>query len=717
MGIGRNDPCPCGSGKKYKNCCDASSGINPATSEFRQLAFLYNNGHFSEAEQFSRKLLVRHPSAGELWKVFGYSLVKQGKDAVGALRKAASLLPADADVLAELGGALSASGQYSQALKCYQFALNMMPGNAQTHNNLATVLQELGRTEEAISHYRTALSIRPDYVDAHYNLGIALRKLGKLVEAVESYRAALRFDWGDADAHYNLGVALQSMGQYRLASDSFRQTLRLEPEHIDAKYNLGLTLQKLGQLDEAIACYRQVIEDKPGHFEAICNLGVSVLGTGQLKEANAYFERALKINPKSPEVNRAYLSSCFYNPDFALERMFDTLTGFAAQMSAGLHKVDLLPHPANFDQNKKLRIGYVSSDFYNHPVGRNILPLIERHDHSKFEVYLYGNMVCHDDMTERFKNVASVWRSILGLTDQEVAEMIRKDRIDILVMLAGRFDNNRPLIAVCRPAPVQVSFHDPATSGLDEMDYLLTDHGLSPCNIKEKFTERLFHLPTFYLHPPMDSAPDVETLPAQERGYVTFCSFNNPAKINERVIRVWANVLHEVEGSHLMLKYKNIFSNISVQRRFTELFQLHGIAPSRLQFIDSDGEDKKHLARYAEVDVALDTFPFTGSTTTFEALWMGVPVVTLLGDHMVARWSGAMLKKLDLHDLIANDESEFVSIARRVAENIDQLAVMRGGLRARVLQSPLCDESGRVRQIERAYRWMWSKYCVESDRH
>ena len=341
------------------------------------------------------------------------------------------------------------------------------------------------------------------------------------------------------------------------------------------------------------------------------------------------------------------------------------------------------------------------------------MPLIGCHDRSKFEIYLYGNVLKPDSVTEWFKSTVTAWRSIVGVSDQDTAEMIRRDEIDILVLLAGRFDDNRPLIAACRAAPVQVSFHDPVTSGLKAMDYLITDPVLSPRETKERFTERLFHLPTFYVHSPLINMPCVGLLPAREKGYVTFGSFNNPSKVNEKVVSLWSRVLHAVPGSRLTIKYQNIFENESIRQRIVGIFLAYGVEAQRLDLVSASDSSEQHLARYDAIDIALDTFPFTGSTTTFEALWMGVPVITLLGDHMVARWSGSMLKKLKLNELVAHDEEEYVNIARGLAQNLAYLDSLRVGLRERVAKSPLCDEQGRTRQIERAYRWMWAKWCAE----
>jgi len=284
---------------------------------------------------------------------------------------------------------------------------------------------------------------------------------------------------------------------------------------------------------------------------------------------------------------------------------------------------------------------------------------------------------------------------------------MRQDGLDILVVLAGRFDDNRPLLALHHAAPVQVSMHDPATSGLAEMDYLIADRNLVPRGAAEKFTERVVCLPTFFLHPSLADADPPGEPPCVRGGQITFGSFNNPAKINLEVVALWVRVLREVPESRLILKYMGAFAAAGLRARYLELFRRHGITEERV-IISRDGPEGRlsHLARYAQVDIALDTHPFSGSTTTFEALWMGVPVVTLEGDRMVSRWSAAMLRKVGLSHLVADNESGYVAIARGLAADPAGLARLRAELRDRVARSPLCDERARVRQLERVYRFL-----------
>ncbi|MDP1683385.1 MAG: tetratricopeptide repeat protein [Burkholderiales bacterium] len=616
----------------------------PSSIELDRLVALFHAGRYAELEVQASLLLGKFPKSGISWKLLCASLQMQGKDALCALKKAAELLPDDAEA----------------------------------QNNLGLVLQDLKQFDSAVASYRRALKIDPD----------------------------------NAEVWNSLGTALQDIGQLDAAVDSYHRALKIKPDYVEGYNNLGIAFQELRRQDDAVACYHRALKIKSDYEEAHRNLGVALASLGQLDEAVASYRRALEIKPDSLDTNRDYLAVWLYHPETTPEVLYEKLNSFAVRMSAGLHEIDRY-FPNTRDPRRKLRIGYVSSDFRYHPVGRNILPLIGCHDRSKFEIYLYGNVLRPDSVTEWFKSTVTAWRSIVGVSDQDAAEMIRRDEIDILVLLAGRFDDNRPLIAACRAAPVQVSFHDPVTSGLKAMDYLITDHGLSPRETKEPFTERLFHLPTFYVHPPSINMPGVGLPPAREKGYITFGSFNNPSKVNEKVMALWSRVLHAVPDSRLTIKYQNIFGNESLRRRFLDLFLTHGIEAQRLDLVSASDSGEQHLARYAGIDIALDTFPFTGSTTTFESLWMGVPVVTLLGDHMVARWSGSMLKKLKLNELVAHDEEEYVTIAQGLAQNLDHLESLRAGLRERVANSPLCDEKGRTRQIERAYRWMWAKWCAE----
>jgi hypothetical protein len=316
-----------------------------------------------------------------------------------------------------------------------------------------------------------------------------------------------------------------------------------------------------------------------------------------------------------------------------------------------------------------------------------------------------------DDETDWFRAQAAGWRSITGLADDVVATMIRDDRVDIMIYLAGRFDHNRPQVAAWRPAPVQVSLFDVATSGMAEMDYLVVDSFMAPARRSEKFVEHLLRLPSVYLHEPIGFAPPVTPPPVLNNGRVIFGSFNNPAKVNDEVLRLWAEVLRAVPGSRLKLKYRGYYRQPGLQRRVREVFEAAGIDSGRVEMGGTYENPGDHIALYRDVDIALDTHPFTGSTTTFETLWMGVPVVTLAGDSFVARWSASMISKVGLPDLVASSPKDYVDIAARLAADPERLRNLRQTLRSQVSTSPLCDGRRTTRHLERGLRAAWRRWC------
>ena len=363
--------------------------------------------------------------------------------------------------------------------------------------------------------------------------------------------------------------------------------------------------------------------------------------------------------------------------------------------------------------NRPLRIGYLSSDFRDHPVGRNVLPLLTSHDREQFEIYCYADVRHPDTITDKFRSSVDHWYSITGKSDAEVAAMVRADKIDVLVCLAGRFDHNRPLVCAHRAAPVQVSFHDAATSGLEEMDYWLTDAFLNPPDTKEKFTEDLYRLPVFYQYTQIEDAPPVVAPPSEQAGFITFGSFNNPAKVNTEVIELWSKVLKAVPNSRLLLKYKNWYEQELLRENMLSGFSAYGVERDRIKFADQNDTMFEYLGGYKEVDIALDPFPFNGATTTFQALWMGVPVITLAGGSFNSRTAGSILYHSGLDDLIVDTPEDYIACARALAADGARLGKLRSSLREQIIRSPLCDAPAYALTVESAYREMWQTWCAK----
>jgi protein O-GlcNAc transferase len=664
-------------------------------------------------------------------------------DALACYRAALRIDPRHARAYNNAGAILE-QDKPEKALEYYHRALEADAGLLAARSNLAVLLHRLGRYAEAAAAYQPLLKAQPDSPGDWCNLGNAYQGMGRYEDAVRCYERALALDPASAEPHLRSGIALLSLEKYTEAEAAARRAAHVAPTAPQSWVSLGNALEAQKRLDDALGAYRRGLELDPNLPELLNNIGAAYRQKGDLRSAWRYFERAveaapglasarinlanaryslgyvdealerhraiLEDDPDSVSAARQILMILMYQPGLSSEALFEEHRAFARKFPP--RSPVALPSAGTARSGGKLRIGYVSSDFRRHPVGYNMMPVVEHHDRGAFEIYLYSAGKSHDEVTQHFRRHADAWRPIAHLPDEDAARMMREDRLDLLVLLAGRFDENRPLLASYRAAPVQVSMHDTATSGLEEVDYLIADRNLSPSDTPERYTERVACLPTFYLHAPLELPPPSPP-PVARSGSVTFGSFNNPAKINAGVVSLWARVLHGVPGSRLLLKFMDVFGIDEVRARYLSLFEGHGISAERLVLPAEGVQDRhQHLARYGQIDIALDTFPFSGSTTTFEALSMGVPVVTLVGDRMVARWSAAMLRKVGLSRLVAKTEAEYVELAAKLAANPEELARLRAELRERVPRSPLCAVRPRVRQLERLYRAMWARHAA-----
>ena len=634
-------------------------------------------GRLDEAECLYEQVLRAAPNTADAWQFLGLIALSRGNAAaaVERIRRAIALSPNAGVYHFNLGLALRQQGDAPAAIASYRQAVNLSPGLAEAHNNLGSCLRESGDLDGAIAAFGRAIALRPTYAEAQLNLGVALQDAGRIDEAVAAYRQARTINADFADAHYSLGVALFQQGKLDEALPELRRAVALRPNYVDAWNNFGVVLQACGQFDAAVAAYRKALEADPvGSVTAYRNL----------------------------------MASALHMPSLNADARWDMAHGFEAVYAAPIYARPVAAYVNRREAEKRLKIGYVSSDLYEHPVGRNLEPVLAHRDRRRFEVVCYAEVARPDALTARFQGLADQWRWTTGQTDEQVAAQVRADEVDVLVVLAGRFDRNRPLVAAYRPAPVRVSFHDPGTSGLSAMEYLIADRVLVPRGTAERFSERVVALPSFYIHGPL-GGPEVGPLPASGRGHVTFGSFNNPAKVNDEVLGVWGEVLRAVPGARLKLKFKNWFGNQGLRERVLRGLGSEG---SRVEFVAAEAARGEHLALYHDVDVALDPFPFTGSTTTFEALWMGVPVVTLAGPAMAGRWSASILRALKLEELVAGSREEYVRIAAGLAGDLPRLAGLRAALRGRVAGSPLCDGKARARQVERIYRALWRRWCT-----
>jgi protein O-GlcNAc transferase len=621
-------------------------------------------------------------------------------DALRIYRTLALDAPAGAVVLHLLGVALHQLGRSVHALPWLDRAATLIPTDPGVWHNRGEALRALGRLHEAAAAYRAALRRFPGMVESHNALALTLHDVAAPDEALTSVRRALVLDPGHARSHNTAGLV-------RSAPLAFRRALAIDPFYSDVWGNFGGFALGAGAVASARTATSRALALDPKIAECWSNLAGCFLPVAMPQDAVRYYRRALSIRPL-PVIHSNLIFALLYDPHVgASELHVETRRWESWHVPPSLFPGRHYPNAP--DPDRRLRVGYLSKDLRDHPVARNVEGLLAHHDPHVVEAYGYAEVAAPDDTTRRLMNVMPHWRTVVGLSHDRVADLIRADGIDILVVLAGHAGGNR--LAVCgrRPAPIQVSFHDVVSSGVAAVDYWLTDSVLHPPDSTEMFVERLVPLPVFYLCQ-LPIVPPAPT-PRKIGDGVLFGSFNNPAKVGPDVVQAWARILASTPGSRLLLGYHAVLADPAVAGHFRGAFRRHGIDDGRVTFAGSSASLGTHLARVSCVDVALDPFPFNGSTTTFEALCMGVPVVTLAGSRFVGRVGASLLHGVGLPELVATTPEEYVDLATSLARDVARRASLSRELPHRVITSPLCDAPAHARSVEAAYRWMWRSWC------
>ncbi len=506
---------------------------------------------------------------------------------------------------------------------------------------------------------------------------------------------------------------LRDQNQLDEAVARCRQALELNPNFAEARGNLGAILARQERFDEAVVQYRTALRLKPDFAEARNNLGMALLRQGQSDAAWACFRQAVETQSSYAVAHSNALLAMQYLPGVTPTELAAAHREFDARHAAPLRSA-WRSHANVRDPGRRLRLGFVSADFAIHPVGSFLIRVLENLDKDQSEIYCYSDRRNADSMTDRLRTATAKWRDVRALSDCQLADQIRADRIDILFDLSGHTANNRLLMFARKPAPVAITWIGyVATTGLASIDYLLADRYEVPTAVEPYIVERVLRMPDGYVcfDPPGD-APLVSALPSVRRGYVSFGCFNNPAKISPPVVDLWAKLLRRVSAARLVLKYRGL-DDASVTRRFIEMFSERGIDSGRIDVRGCEGHADL-LRDYEDVDIALDPFPYSGGVTTCEALWMGVPVVTCPGETFASRHSLSHLSNVGLTETIATDLAEYVELAAGLAADLPRLAKIRASLRPRMAASPLCDGPQFSRNLMKVLRQVWRDWCVSS---
>lgn len=635
--------------------------------------------------------------------------------------------PNNSSALHLLGVIAAQTEDYATAITLIQRAIAIDSHVPVFYSNLASAFIAHGQFAQAVYQCRQALALEPTHAEALNNLGLALFNLGQLADAITYYRQALMQNPTYIEAQHNLGIAFHQYGAIDDAIACYQQTVKLNPNYYKAYNNLGIAYRDSGKLSESWACYQKALAIHPHYPEAYVGLGNLYKDQARLPEALQCYRQALAIKPTSVMAHDNLLLALHYTDEVTAAAIFAEHQHFgqhqvSAQLAGGKTGTStpaVFPFLKAFVNDRHpqrcLKIGYVSADFYKHSVAYFIEPLLSQHDHSQFEVYCYYNDAKSDDITARLQQYADHWLNCVGMPDAALAEMIRQAQLDILVDLGGHTNKNRLLTFARKPAPIQVTYLGyPDTTGLTTVDYRLTDHYADPEGVSDQLsTETLVRLPSSYFcYQPYTRSPTVTELPSLKNGVITFGSFNNSAKWSPTALALWAQVLHAVPHSQLLLKANSyLFNDESMRASFIDRFAQLGIPATRLILRDRLTDTVEHLATYQQVDIGVDSYPYNGATTTCEALWMGVPVVTLVGTTHAARTGLSILTAAGLSELVAWTPAEYVAICVKLAADPEYLQALRRDLRSRLQASPLLDAVTLTREVEAQYRQMWVKWC------
>ncbi len=634
-------------------------------------------GMFADAEAGYRKLLALDADHLDATQLLGALSLQQGKlaDASDLIGKAIARAPEVAAYHSNLGTVLKQLGQYEEAGTAYRRALSIAPSDAEGLSNLGHLLRITGAPQLAMLACRRAVSMRPGFVQALINLGNACWALGDPAGALSQYEAALHRDPAHADALLNMGSALADLGKPEKAEDFYRRALCLLPANLDIWANLGSALNDLGQVGEGVRFLRRALLIRNDDAANRSNLLFALLHLDSLSAAECFTEHRY----------------------------------FSDRHEARL--VSQWPNPENSrDPERRLRVGIVSADLRDHPVARLLLPIAESLMGSEgLDLIAYSNHPVEDGFTGRLRACMVEWTNVLGLTDDALAEKIAADRIDILIDLSGHTRGNRLLAFARKPAPLQASWLGyPATTGLHAMDYYIADSSLAPPGIERFFSEKIARLPVVCCFETSPASPSVNRLPALRNGYVTFGSLNRFSKMSEGALDLWAKVLQAVPESRLLI------GNVSGEGQAQNVrnhFAGRDIAPDRLEFVGRVGL-QDYLRLHHRIDLILDSFPYSGGTTSAHAVWMGVPVITLVGEQMPSRQSASLLYPLGLDSFVTHSEAAFVAAAVRWAGDLRGLDEFRQGVRDSISLLLATETASIASGFERALRQMWRRWCA-----
>ena len=725
---------------------------NAPLQDTRTIAQLMQNaiehhgaGRYREALTLYDQALVMAPDEPEIYHMKGVALAQDGAidEGLDVIRHAINLKDDSVDYHNNLGVFLREARRFKEAETALRRAIEIAPGHLPAYASLAGVLDEMDRFDEAVAVCRDAVAVNPENDELHHNLGLQLHRAGEVKDAATVLARTVEMAPRAPEARNNLANVLMELGEQEAAEDSFREAVRLKPDYAAAWQNLGSLLVKMWRPKEAAECFQQAItldpqlvqahvnlaaaynllerqseaaksarkaiEIAPDTVEAYNNLGVALRALGEHAGAEAAYRRTVELDPRYAIGHSNLIFALDFNDSYDIHDHQAERDRWNEQHGRPLAG-EIAPHSNDPDPERKLRIGYVSADFRRHSAVNGFGPMIRHFDRNSFDVICYASNVEEDDVTNTLRDSATEWRACSRISHEQLAHLIRDDAIDILVDLSGHSAGNRLLTFARKPAPVQVHAWGFATgTGLSAMDYFLTDRIVVPTSERGLYAEDIRDLPSHLPYLPPEPCPEPATGPFEHKGFVTFGSYNRLEKLSDSALDAWSAILRRVSDARLVVKCQ-AFDRDDAVVDFQRRLEVAGIDRNRIDLLGGDPQPE-HLAKHNRVDLMLDAFPHAGGISTADSLWMGVPVVTLNGNTVAGRIGASALHAIGLDELIANDTTEYIDIAVRMARSPERLTNLRSSMRQRIVASPMGDMRQYVAAVEVIYRDVWRAWC------
>ncbi len=690
------------------------AGNNQLAQRLNEALACIRKGDTARAERLLERAANEHPSNPLVLTSFGHFLKDQRRyaEAVILLRRAALLDPENAARWCDLGAACQDTEDVAGALQAYSQAIAIDPRRWEVYQNLGCLLEIQKDHEQAERFYRMCIELKPDSALGWLGLGRVCVERNKLDDSVAAYMEGLRLQ-PTAGGYCDLAQALYLHNRFAPALDAARHAIALDPNLVLARCHAGKLLLRFEAPLEARKEYEAALAIDPKNVDAMAGMAAIAARLCQREEAVSWYVRAMEQARIARASTRV---CCLLSPPVARHRIASSSKRIRAGLQIHGAGVRAFRHsPEGQDPARKLRIGFVSGDLFDHPIRFFISPILRGLDRQQFSVICYSNSSHVDDATHQLRALTDEWCECVAMKDDELAARIQQDRIDILVDLSGHTFGNRLPVFLRKPAPVQVTYLGYGdTTGLPTIDYWITDWILHPADTRHLASERIWRLPRCWLiYQPPANAPDVAE--RDNSGPITFVTCNALQKIGPEAIALWARVLEALPDSRLLIKARGM-GGPAEKAIVSNTLAAAGVPPERVTLLGQVQSRAEHLALYGQVDIALDSTPYSGGTTTSEALWMGVPVITLPGERMVSRMSASMLHSVGLNELIARDPDDFVRIAKELAQDAPRRTRLRHELRPRLAASPLRDGPGLARHFGDVFRQMWADWCAPKEK-